>query len=188
MNSTWILSLPLVLNLLIGVLRLEINSSKLRYGILLAKKVRAIHLSSYYRGALGAILVYDITRKTTFENLKKWLRELREFAASDIVIVLVGNKSDLNQSRQVEVEDGQSFAQLEGLSFLETSAKEKLNVEEAFLEMINKIYNVMSLKTLEAKSNELSMPSILQGKKEIIKIDDDQVYETKQTGSVCCSY
>ncbi|MBA0773746.1 hypothetical protein Gotri_009000, partial [Gossypium trilobum] len=55
--------------------------------------------SSYYRGALGAVLVYDITRRTTFENVKKWMHELREFGNSDIVVVLVGNKSDLTQFR-----------------------------------------------------------------------------------------
>lgn len=134
------------------------------------------------------MLVYDITRRATFENLRKWLYELREYGSSDMVIVLVGNKSDLaNSAREVNVEDGQSLAQLEGLSFLETSAKDNLNVEEAFLQMITKIHEIMSQKSLEAKMNEATTPKSLQGKKEIINMMDDEVTATKQT-STCCLY
>ncbi|KAH0687478.1 hypothetical protein KY285_018043 [Solanum tuberosum] len=153
----------------------------------MSSRFRAI-TSSYYRGALGALLVYDITRRTTFENLRKWLHELREYGSSDMVIVLVGNKSDLsNSSRQVNIEDGQSLAQLEGLSFLETSAMENLNVEEAFLQMINKIHEIVSQKSLEAKLNEVTTPKSLQeGKKlEIINMMDDEVTATKQNVNCC---
>lgn len=103
-----------------------------------------------------------------------------------MVIVLVGNKSDLGSSREVNLEDGQSLAQLEGLLFLETSAKENLNVEDAFQQMITKIHEITSQKSLEAKMNEPPTP-IPQGKKEIIFIDHDEVSATKQTSS-CCSY
>lgn len=146
-------------------------------------RFRAI-TSSYYRGALGAMLVYDITRQQTFENLKKWLHELREFGNRDMVIVLIGNKSDLGDSREVDVEDGQKLAQLENLCFMETSAKENLNVEDAFLQMITKIYEIASLKSLEAKKNE-SNPN-LDGRKEIIVIDDEMI-PTKQNGYCCTS-
>lgn len=132
--------------------------------------------------------MYDITRRATFENLRKWLYELREYGSSDMVIVLVGNKSDLaNSAREVNVEDGQSLAQLEGLSFLETSAKDNLNVEEAFFQMITKIHEIMSQKSLEAKMNEATTPKSLQGKKEIINMMDDEVTATKQN-STCCLY
>uniref|UniRef100_A0A5B7A537 Putative ras-related protein RABA6b n=1 Tax=Davidia involucrata TaxID=16924 RepID=A0A5B7A537_DAVIN len=146
------------------------------------ERFRAI-TSSYYRGALGALLVYDITRRATFENLKKWLYELRQFGSPEMVVVLVGNKSDLGHSREVGVEDGRSIAQLEGLCFMETSAKENLNVEEAFREMITKIHQVMSQKALEAKVN-VEMASTLHGPKQIINVDDE-VSATKQTR--CCS-
>lgn len=132
--------------------------------------------------------MYDITRRATFENLRKWLYELREYGSSDMVIVLVGNKSDLaNSAREVNVEDGQSLAQLEGLSFLETSAKDNLNVEEAFFQMITKIHEIMSQKSLEAKMNEATTPKSLQEKKEIINMMDDEVTATKQN-STCCLY
>ncbi|KAI3463699.1 hypothetical protein Pfo_020362 [Paulownia fortunei] len=149
------------------------------------ERFRAI-TSSYYRGALGALLVYDITRRTTFESLRKWLKELREFGSPEMVVVLVGNKSDLSQSREVNLEDGQTLAQLEDLSFMETSAKENLNVEEAFLQMITRIYELTCHKSLEAKVSEATTTAqTLQGKKEIICIDE--VSATKQT-SRCCSY
>ncbi|KFK41807.1 hypothetical protein AALP_AA2G174400 [Arabis alpina] len=117
------------------------------------ERFRAI-TSSYYRGALGALLIYDITRRPTFENIKKWLFELRDFANPDIVVVLVGNKSDLRQSREVEEDEGKTLAESEGLYFLETSALENVNVEEAFLVMIGRIHEVVTQRiALDNKSN-----------------------------------
>ncbi|XP_071686671.1 ras-related protein RABA6a-like [Rutidosis leptorrhynchoides] len=146
------------------------------------ERFRAI-TSSYYRGALGALLVYDVTRRVTFENLRKWLHELREYGNRDMVIVLVGNKSDLVDSREVKIEDGQSLAQLEDLCFMETSAKDNLNVEDAFLQMITKVFEIASQKSLEAKENE-ETKKVIEGKKEIIYVVDE-VSATKQTS--CCN-
>ncbi|XP_073148458.1 ras-related protein RABA6a-like [Henckelia pumila] len=152
------------------------------------ERFRAI-TSSYYRGALGALLVYDITRKSTFESLKKWLKELREFGGPEMVVVLVGNKSDLLHSREVNLEDGRSLAKLEHVSFMETSAKENLNVEEAFLHMIHRIYEITSThKSLEPKittsCESTDLKSTLQGNKEIICIHDE-VSATRQPSSCC---
>lgn len=144
-------------------------------------RFRAI-TSSYYRGALGALLVYDISRRVTFENMKRWLNELREFGSSCMAIVLVGNKSDLTHSRQVDEEEGKTLAQVEGLYFMETSAMENINVEEAFLQLIRKIYETTIQKSLEAKLNEPIPPTIQPGK-EIISIDDE-VTATRQYR--CC--
>lgn len=144
------------------------------------ERFRAI-TSSYYRGALGALLVYDITRRVTFENVKKWLRELRDFGNPDMVVVLVGNKSDLSSSREVDLEEGKDFAEAENLCFMETSALENLNVEEAFLEMITRIHEITSQKSLEAKNNEIT--SSLHGPKQVIQIDE--VTATKKP--YCCS-
>ncbi|XP_021909342.1 ras-related protein RABA6b-like [Carica papaya] len=150
------------------------------------ERFRAI-TSSYYRGALGALLVYDITRRATFDNVKKWLRELREFGDKDMVVVLVGNKSDLGQmSREIEEEEGKNFAEAEGLCFIETSALQNLNVEEAFLQVIKKIHGVMSQRSLEAKANEtITKASLLQSGKEIISINIDEVTATKQQFTCC---
>ena len=84
---------------------------------------------SYYRGAAGALLVYDITRKETFNHLTRWLEEVRQNGNPDIMIMLIGNKADLDSRRQVSTEEGERFAKENGLIFLETSAKTAFNVE-----------------------------------------------------------
>jgi len=95
---------------------------------------------SYYRGAAGALLVYDITRRETFNHLARWLEEARQNAHQNMVIMLIGNKSDLEHRRQVSHEEGAKFAKENGLIFLETSAKTAANVEEAFIHTAQKIY------------------------------------------------
>ncbi|XP_010416175.1 PREDICTED: ras-related protein RABA6a-like [Camelina sativa] len=158
------------------------------------ERFRAI-TSSYYRGALGALLIYDITRRTTFENIKKWLFELRDFSNPDTVVVLVGNKSDLRQSREVEEDDGKSLAESEGLYFLETSALENVNVEEAFLVMIGRIHEVVTQRNAEEiKSNGVATKAQVNGNgtvlpvgKEIVNIHE--VTATTQplsSSSYCC--
>ena len=87
---------------------------------------------TYYKGAVGALLVYDITRRETFNHLVKWLSEVRENASNDITIILIGNKNDLEDKRQVSIEEGESFASENNLLFLETSAKTSNNIAEAF--------------------------------------------------------
>lgn len=125
------------------------------------ERYRAI-TSAYYRGALGALLVYDVTKPTTFENISRWLKELRDHADSNINIMLIGNKTDLKHLRAVATEDAQGFAEKEGLSFIETSALEATNVEKAFQTILSEIYRIISKKNL---SSESSAPtSIKEGK------------------------
>lgn len=88
---------------------------------------------SYYRGAAGALLVYDITRRETFEHLGSWLEDARQHSSSNMVIMLIGNKSDLESARQVTFEEGEQFAKEHGLIFTETSAKTAAGVEESFI-------------------------------------------------------
>ncbi|KAJ5078620.1 sec24-related protein [Anaeramoeba ignava] len=95
---------------------------------------------SYYRGAAGALLVYDITRKETFDNLKEWISNARAESGS-IQIMLIGNKSDLDHRRAIKTEEAQQFAKENNLSFLETSAKDDKNVEEAFFQTSKVIYD-----------------------------------------------
>lgn len=104
------------------------------------ERYRAI-TSAYYRGAVGALLVYDITKPQTFVNAERWLRELREHADDDIVIMLVGNKSDLKHVRAVGTEEAITFAEENGLFFIETSALDSSHVEEAFTRILEGIKN-----------------------------------------------
>lgn len=125
------------------------------------ERYRAI-TSAYYRGALGALLVYDVTKPTTFENVSRWLKELRHHADSNIVIMLIGNKTDLTHLRAVATEDSQSYAEKEGLSFIETSALEATNVEKAFQTILGEIYRIISKKSLP--SDDPAPANIKEGK------------------------
>ncbi|KAH9608245.1 hypothetical protein KSS87_006699 [Heliosperma pusillum] len=121
------------------------------------ERYRAI-TSAYYRGAVGALLVYDITKKQTFDNVTRWLHELRDHADSNIVIMLAGNKSDLRHLRAVSEDEGQTLAQTEGLSFVETSALESNNVEKAFQVILLDIYQIISRKALAAQQATGAVP------------------------------
>ncbi|KAG1948561.1 ras-related protein Rab-25a [Pimephales promelas] len=103
------------------------------------ERYRAI-TSAYYRGAVGALLVYDITKHLTYENVERWLKELYDHADPHIVVMLVGNKSDLGTLRTVPKEEAKDFAEAKGLLYMETSALESTNVESAFLEVLTAIH------------------------------------------------
>ncbi|KAI8929622.1 ras family-domain-containing protein [Entophlyctis helioformis] len=115
------------------------------------ERYRAI-TSAYYRGAVGALLVYDISQQKTFESVERWLKELRDHADANIVIMLVGNKSDLKQLRAVPTEEAKEFASKSGLLFMETSALDGGNVETSFQNILSEIYKVVSNKALEHES------------------------------------
>merc|ERR1712203_296902 len=99
---------------------------------------------SYYRGASGALMVYDISRRDTFNHLTNWLDEVRANANANLVLMLIGNKADLER-REVSYDEGAQFARQHGLIFHETSAKTAQNVEEAFIQTARKIHeNIMN--------------------------------------------
>jgi Ras-related protein Rab-1A len=95
--------------------------------------------SSYYRGAHGIIVVYDVTDADTFSNVKQWLQEIDRYACEGVNKLLVGNKSDLANKKVVEYAVAKEFAEQIGVSMLETSAKNATNVEQAFLTMAKQI-------------------------------------------------
>jgi Ras-related protein Rab-22 len=87
----------------------------------------------YYKGAAAAIVVYDITKRKTYDTLKDWIAELRAQGPQDIVLAIAGNKSDLEQERQVSREEAEEYARSINATFMETSAKTKSNVDEIFV-------------------------------------------------------
>ncbi|KIN94491.1 hypothetical protein M404DRAFT_168124 [Pisolithus tinctorius Marx 270] len=99
--------------------------------------------SSYYRGAHGIIVVYDVTDNDTFTNVKQWLQEIDRYASEGVNKLLVGNKSDLTNKKVVEYSVAKEFADQLGIPFLETSAKNATNVEQAFLTMAKQIKDRM---------------------------------------------
>jgi len=117
------------------------------------ERYRAI-TSAYYRGAVGALLVYDIAKHLTYENVERWLRELRDHADQNIVIMLVGNKSDLRHLRAVPTDEAKAFAERNTLSFIETSALDSTNVETAFQNILTEIYRIVSQKQIREPNDE----------------------------------
>lgn len=149
--------------------------------LLCSIRYRAI-TSAYYRGAVGALLVYDVTRHATFQNVGRWLRELREHTDPNIIVMLIGNKTDLRHLVAVSTEDGKAFAEQESLYFMETSALDATNVENAFTEVLTQIYKIVSKRAVEAGGNGTA--STLPSKGETINVNDDSSV-LKRIG--CCS-
>ncbi|EFJ14825.1 rab family GTPase [Selaginella moellendorffii] len=135
------------------------------------ERYRAI-TSAYYRGAVGALVVYDITKRPTFEHVTRWLEELKVHADNNIVVMLVGNKSDLGNLRAVSVEEAKDLAEREELFFMETSALEATNVDSAFFSVLTEIYRIVSKKSLSegaGGSQQIPIPGttlLLSEKKE----------------------
>jgi small GTP-binding protein len=105
------------------------------------EKFRAV-TKSYYRNSLAVFLVMDITRRDTYNHLGTWLQDCRSLTSSDTYIVLVGNKLDLDQERQVSFEEASKFADQNKLTYIETSAKTGKNIEDAFYSSANKIFEI----------------------------------------------
>ncbi|XP_010143804.1 PREDICTED: ras-related protein Rab-11A-like, partial [Buceros rhinoceros silvestris] len=131
------------------------------------ERYRAI-TSAYYRGAVGALLVYDIAKYLTYET------------DANIVIMLVGNKSDLRHLRAVPTDEARSFAEKNGLSFLETSALDSTNVETAFHNILSEIYRIVSQRQITGQPESEFGPATT--------IEPIRVLPTQQDGrqGPCC--
>ncbi|EGD80777.1 tubulovesicle-associated protein [Salpingoeca rosetta] len=144
------------------------------------ERYRAI-TSAYYRGAVGALLVYDIAKHASYENVSRWLKELRDHADSNIVIMLVGNKSDLKHLRAVPKEEATKFAEENSLSFIETSALDSTNVEEAFKNILTSIYRLVSQRSIKAGESDKTTPSDTI----VVGPTDSSTTETSKGGCGC---
>ncbi|CAO3671673.1 unnamed protein product [Umbelopsis vinacea] len=131
--------------------------------------------SSYYRGAHGIIVVYDVTDQETFSNVKQWLQEIDRYAAEGVNKLLVGNKSDLADKKAVDYNAAKEFADSLTIPFLETSAKNSTNVEQAFLTMAKQIKDRMGSATVQAQ----------QGSKSTVKVGPGASVQPQQGGGCC---
>eukprot|EP00210_Caulerpa_lentillifera_P001362 g1310.t1 len=146
------------------------------------ERYRAI-TNAYYRGAVGALLVYDITKTASFENVSRWLKELRDHADSNIVVMLVGNKTDLRHLRSVKTEDAHAFCEREGLSFIETSALEATNVDKAFQQTLTEIYRIVSKAKLTPPDKDAE-PQFEPGNKLNLDYPQETTKSTRCCGSL----
>lgn len=126
--------------------------------------------TSYYRGAMGIMLVYDITSTKTFDNIAKWLRNIDEHANEDVEKMILGNKCDVEDKRAVSKEKGEMIAREHGIRFMETSAKANINIENAFYELAQAILT----KTCGREQTEALDRIPLEGRSE------------RQSGNRCC--
>ena len=113
---------------------------------------------SYYRGAHGIVLVYDITDIVSYTNVTRWMKEIERYANDNVVNLLVGNKCDMESNRTVSYVKAKQFAQSLGLTFLETSAKETTNVTKAFETLVKEI-NIYTINPDECNKTKLMLKS-----------------------------
>ncbi|XP_067437887.1 ras-related protein Rab-19-like [Thunnus thynnus] len=142
---------------------------------------------SYYRSAHGAMITYDITRRSTFDSVAEWIREVELYGAANVVLVLIGNKCDLEQEREVLFEEACSLAKDRGvLAALETSAKESQNVEEAFMMMARELLsrNGLHVQQGDVESNSCTPRVLLRANSRPVN-GAGAVYATPEKKSCC---
>ena len=149
------------------------------------EKYRSI-TRQYYKDADGIILVYDITKKSSFDSLESWLEEIRNNGPEHAEVILVGNKSDLNDQRVIKIEEAEEFAQHKKLSFIEVSAKTGRNITLLFEKLTNKL--IQNFKEREKnnknKSNEMNNSVKLKGNLNVGASPKKTVKDEKKAG--CC--
>jgi len=121
-------------------------------------------ISSYFRGSHGIFLIYDITNRDSFKNMENWLIEIEKNASQNVLKILIGNKSDLVDDREITTEEGQAFANRNGMKFIETSAKMNTNVNEAFETLAKLMMEFSSEKKTLPTKNETKVLSASSGK------------------------
>ena len=145
------------------------------------ERYRAI-TSAYYRGAVGALIVYDIAKTESYESVSRWLKELKEHADANIIIELVGNKSDLDHLRAVPTEEAKNFAMENNLLFTEASALSSDNVDLSFHQLLKNIYEMISKHQLE---NNDSKQTNTAGGPTISLTPAPQEKKNKNNGGCC---
>ena len=121
-------------------------------------------ISSYFRGAHGILLIYDVTNRDSFKNLESWLIEIEQNSSENVLKVLIGNKNDLVDDKEIKTEEGQAFANRNGMQFIETSAKENTNVTEAFECLVKLMMEFNSEKKAPTTKNDKKALSASAGK------------------------
>nr|DAD17749.1 TPA_asm: hypothetical protein HUJ06_019212 [Nelumbo nucifera] len=159
------------------------SASNCKYGIQLVRSVSeqlqqfTVCCVAYYRGAMGILLVYDVTDESSFNNIRNWIRNIEQHASDNVNKILVGNKADMDESkRAVPTSRGQALADEYGIKFFETSAKTNFNVEQVFFSIARDI------KQRLAESDSKAEPQTIK----ISKPDQSKGASTTPEKSACC--
>ena len=144
------------------------------------EKYRSI-TNAYYKGAKGVFVVYDISRKASFNNIDKWLFDLKNNGDENINIVIIGNKIDLENQREVTTEEGEKKAIINKASFIETSAKNGDNIEKAFNLMIENVYENFK----KENENKENIDSEELNKEKTLNLNSNNENQIKK--KKCCS-
>ena len=136
--------------------------------------------TSYYKGAHAIIICFDITDRSSFEHVRNWMADIDKFAKEGVLRILVGNKCDLENARQVKKEEGNEIANKYGIKYLETSAKDTINIEDLF---------ISTAKTLLSKQVGVSGGKISQSGKtgiDLMNNNSNNNQDNNQNGGMCC--
>ena len=133
------------------------------------ERFRAI-TTAYYRGAVGALIVYDIANEPSFKNVENWILEMENHADPNIEVMIIGNKADLKHLRRGTTTEAMTLAKNRNYSFMETSALSNTNVEEAFVSLITQIYHRINQKQL---ANGAGAKSTNFGNSREVQLEED---------------
>mmetsp|Transcript_5685 Transcript_5685/g.5859 ORF Transcript_5685/g.5859 Transcript_5685/m.5859 type:complete len:218 (-) Transcript_5685:372-1025(-) len=166
-----------------GAKKVEVNGFKVKNQIWDTagqERYRSI-TNTYYKGAKGALVVYDIAKRDTFDNVSKWINELRMNGEKDVVVVLVGNKCDLNEERTVSHEEGEQKARELNTAFIETSAYQAVNIDKAFTMMVEEMIKELT----KLSSAEYEKETDLEGHN-IVELTNKQDEYSENGKKKCC--
>jgi Ras-related protein Rab-1A len=135
-------------------------------------------VSSYYRGAHGILLIFDLTDIESFKSLNNWLIEIERNANKNVIKVLIGNKCDLTEERKVSVQEVNEFAEINGMKYVETSAKDNINVIDAF--------STLGMELIAASQDNHQIGQVKEMKK-IILNDNMDLNKKKKNNDRCCN-
>ncbi len=138
---------------------------------------------TYYKKAVGALVVYDITKKQTFDGIDKWYQDIKENAEEEVVLMLVGNKADLKHLREVETQQAAEVAKNKNMAFIETSALDSTNVETAFQMIVQQIYTTFQ-KT--KNPSQYQTKQIGEGESIVLKDTNKTSKESRFRKLNCC--
>ena len=136
-------------------------------------------IPSYIRDSSVAVVVYDITNRASFLNTSKWIEDVRNERGNDVIIVLVGNKTDLSERRQVSLEEGEDKANKEGIMFIESSAKAGFNIKALFRKLASSLPGMESSVQVHAATSNLIDIKLNTGKQE-------PIHDSSQSQSCSC--